>query len=95
MRIQRAERISAALSMMRVRSKNIVGALRGFVICQIRTVIGLVPFNETPAIDIDHLTPSAILTAKHIIAANPLPKRITDLPSPGHLLIIKTGDETM
>jgi hypothetical protein len=52
------------------------------------TVIGLITLNETPAIDVDHLTPRTVFAAQHIIATYSLAKRMADFHRPGLLRII-------
>ena len=62
---------------------------------QILTVIGLIALNETPAVDIDHLTAGAVLTAQHVVATDSLAKCVTDFRRPGLLLVGQARDKSM
>ena len=58
------------------------------------TVIGLIALDETPAVDIDHLTLGAIIAAQHVIATDPLAKCVTDFCGPRFLLITQVSDKS-
>lgn len=57
------------------------------------TIIGFISLNETPAVDINHLTPGAVIAAKHVKATNSLTECVTDFGSPGLLLVTQVGDK--
>lgn len=59
------------------------------------TVIGFIALNETPAVDIDHLTAGAVLTAQHVIATDSLAKTMADFRRPGLLLVRQARDKSM
>jgi hypothetical protein len=61
----------------------------------ILTIIGVIALNETPAVDINHLTLSAVVTAQHVIAADSLAKCVADFCRPGLLLVIQVSDKSM
>ena len=56
-------------------------------------MIGFVPFDKTPSIDIDDLTLVAIIASQHVEPAHSLTKALAYLGSPKFFLLGQTGDE--
>ena len=53
-------------------------------------IVVVVILDEAPAIDVDHI--ALVSHAKHIEAANPLPKPVRDLGGNGRFLFTQFGD---
>lgn len=54
---------------------------------EVHTIVALVAFDKTPAIDINDLALCTIFASQHVKATDPLPKTFTNLICPGLFLL--------
>lgn len=60
-----------------------------------RTIIGLVPFDETPSIHVDHLAARPVIAAQHVEATHPLAEPFAYLGGPRLFLVAEVSDKSV
>ena len=61
----------------------------------VRTVVLVVAFNETPAIDVNDLALCTVFTSKQVETADSLLESFADLRGPRFFLVTQSGDKSL